>query len=156
MTEDTQVQIEEFLNKYIRSVSHLEVFLLLAHDPKRQWRAEEISLELRTNPAYADTQLSDLLQAGLVLADQSGRNFSVTLRLNLKKLFLASIRHIPIAGQWLSILFMANQWKAFATSRMLSKSKRTNHDRRNSIYVVCACKHWLCSFVTTRIFQVSL
>lgn len=67
MTEfDLSEEIRNFINAHIRSVGHLEVLFLLGDDPSKEWTAEMVSGELRTNPTYALAQLKELTQAGII------------------------------------------------------------------------------------------
>lgn len=65
MEEKISRDVERFIDRYIRSVGHLEVILFLMRYPERAWTAEEISREMRTNVSYAEQQLGDLM--GLVV-----------------------------------------------------------------------------------------
>lgn len=63
---DLPREISDFISIYINSVGHLEVLLLLSDDPKRGWTAEDVSQELRSNENYANAQLKELTQNGLL------------------------------------------------------------------------------------------
>lgn len=76
--------VRAFVVRYLKSVAHLEVALLLSSDPKRRWTPDELSRELRTNPAYAKSQLEQLEKSGLVHIVQGSQNqFCFTDQLEL-------------------------------------------------------------------------
>lgn len=58
-----------FLRRNISSVSLLEVLLLLKRGAPRSWSPEELSVEMRTNPSYATSQLAELLALKLLTLD---------------------------------------------------------------------------------------
>lgn len=53
--------ISDLIARHVRSVGHLEALLFLHSTPGRWCSAEEVAKEMRTNPAYAEQQLKDLL-----------------------------------------------------------------------------------------------
>ena len=54
-----------FLIEHIDSVSHLEVLLMLFNNKHREYSAENVSKELRSNDHSASNQLSKLADKGL-------------------------------------------------------------------------------------------
>lgn len=68
MSNDLPDDIKDFIRKYITSVSLLEVLFILKKDPVKEWSAEDISTEMRTNTSYASSQLSELVNAKLIKA----------------------------------------------------------------------------------------
>ena len=72
VTED----IKSFIRAHFRSVSTLEVFLLLIEDTQQAYSPTEVSSKLRSNSVYAEDQLWDLVRAGLVTpVDESSARF---------------------------------------------------------------------------------
>jgi hypothetical protein len=60
--------VRQFLRANIDSLDALEVLLLLFGQPARQWTAEEVGRECRTNEWAAGMQLRTLSTRGLVRA----------------------------------------------------------------------------------------
>lgn len=58
--------VEAFIRAHIRSVTQLEVLLLLHGSPERWWTPEEVDRELRSAAATTRQHLDDLCAAGLV------------------------------------------------------------------------------------------
>lgn len=59
-------KVEAFVLKYIHSIEQLEVLLLLRKESDREWRAEDVSATLRTNPVSAAGRLTDLKARKLI------------------------------------------------------------------------------------------
>jgi len=72
MSDDIPDGVKDFLRRYITSVGHLEILILLFKEPERFWTAQQVSLEQRTNTSLAQIQLEELAQKGLVTFDGSG------------------------------------------------------------------------------------
>lgn len=73
------IDIRAFLATHARSVAHLEMLLLMGTDPSRSWTADELSRELRTNLAYADSQLKHLRATGAVdVASGGDKHYSIS------------------------------------------------------------------------------
>lgn len=70
MSEEFPESIKDFLRRYISSVGHLDILLLLYKDPERKWTVKEVSQELRTNLSLAEDQLKQLNRSGLVMEEQ--------------------------------------------------------------------------------------
>jgi hypothetical protein len=49
-----------FIRKYFNSISLLDVVFLLKKDPHKKWTPATVSVEMRTNHSYADSQLREL------------------------------------------------------------------------------------------------
>lgn len=60
------LDVKNFLNDVIESVTHLEVLLILYLNPDKQFTADSISKELRTNIRSAEVQLQHLSDKGLL------------------------------------------------------------------------------------------
>ncbi len=58
--------VEQFIHDNINSVEQLEVLLLLAADPQREWTATRVSQELRIQPESAANRLADLHSRGIL------------------------------------------------------------------------------------------
>jgi hypothetical protein len=58
--------VEAFIRAHIRSVTQLEVLLLLHKFPERWWTPEEVDRELRSAVATTRQHLDELCKAGLV------------------------------------------------------------------------------------------
>jgi predicted ArsR family transcriptional regulator len=59
-------RVRFFITDHVDSVGQLEVLLLTQRDAQKEWTAEEVSQELRTNPSWAKEQLADLCAHGLL------------------------------------------------------------------------------------------
>lgn len=59
-------EVRRFISEYIDSVELLEVLLLLRRDPTREWSAETVSREIRSNPTSVTTRLNNLRSRGLL------------------------------------------------------------------------------------------
>lgn len=60
------LDIKAFLNDVIESVTHLEVLLILFSHPDKQFTADGISKDLRTNERSTEVQLQHLSEKGLL------------------------------------------------------------------------------------------
>ena len=65
-------EIQDFLSRYVQSVGHLEVLLLLFKRKERAWSPSETSDELRSSLFYAEEQLRELTSLGLLAKDEKG------------------------------------------------------------------------------------
>lgn len=82
--EGIPLEVRDFIVRHLRSVAHLEVVLLLSSEPGRAWTPVELSSELRTNPAYAKSQLEHLEKLGVVrTVDAAKNNYSFSDDLEL-------------------------------------------------------------------------
>jgi hypothetical protein len=72
-TFDNQ-ELSKFVKANFRSLSTLEVFLLLIEDHLKKWTPSQVSQRLRSNDAYAKDQLWELVRNGLVkpIEDEQG------------------------------------------------------------------------------------
>lgn len=64
-------EVRRFISEYIDSVELLEVLLLLRRDPKREWSADAVSREIRSNPTSVMTRLNNLHSRGLLLMSET-------------------------------------------------------------------------------------
>jgi hypothetical protein len=64
--DEIPVAVRELLQRDIDSVEQLEVLLLLHDRPERDWTADEVSAELRTNGLSTAARLDDLTARGLI------------------------------------------------------------------------------------------
>jgi hypothetical protein len=58
--------VKAFVHKYIQSVEHLEVLLLLYRAPEKTWTAQSVARELRADGSSIKNRLSDHTKAGLL------------------------------------------------------------------------------------------
>ncbi|MEK2690552.1 hypothetical protein [Bdellovibrio sp. GT3] len=68
---DVTLEIKNFIRKHIHSVTLLDVLFLLKANEQRSWTPEEVSLEMRSNPGYARSQLLELVAMDL-LREENG------------------------------------------------------------------------------------
>lgn len=59
-------EVIDFINRYVDSVGHLEVLLLIRANPKKEWSPQEVGAEMRSNTAAAEKQLAQLHGYGLL------------------------------------------------------------------------------------------
>lgn len=59
-------KLRALINRSIDSVEHVEVLLLLRHDPDRVWSAQDVAGELRRSPVSVERRLRDLTRSKLV------------------------------------------------------------------------------------------
>lgn len=69
MPSEIPESLRLFLRRNINSVSLLEVLFLIKRGAPRTWSPEELSVEMRTNPSYAGSQLGELLALKFVVFD---------------------------------------------------------------------------------------
>ena len=66
MASGISKEVEQFIYDNINSVEQLEVLLLLAAEPQREWSAARVSQELRIQPESAANRLADLHSRGIL------------------------------------------------------------------------------------------
>lgn len=66
-------KVQAFLRTHIKSAWALELLILLQSDPHRVWTAEQLTAELRSNPALVADILLSFKRAGLVAEDSADR-----------------------------------------------------------------------------------
>jgi len=75
MSEGITEEVRSFLLQHVDSVEKLEVLLLVRSQPDRDWTADQIAAELRTDPRSARLRLDDLRGSGLVAAGEAGARY---------------------------------------------------------------------------------
>jgi hypothetical protein len=65
-TSRLPLDIKQFLIDNIDSIAHLEVLLKLFSNPEKNWNAEDLSKEMRSNISAATIQLVNLQRKGLI------------------------------------------------------------------------------------------
>lgn len=70
MSNEIPEALRLFLRRNINSVSLLDVLFLLKRAGDKSWSPEEVSVEMRTNPSYASSQLMELSGLGVLTSDQ--------------------------------------------------------------------------------------
>jgi hypothetical protein len=71
--EKISPDIFQFLDKYVRSVGHLELLLFMFDGRERSWSASELRGEMRTNDNLVSEQIKDLLGAIEVSQDDMAK-----------------------------------------------------------------------------------
>jgi hypothetical protein len=66
-----QTEIVAFIQRYIRSVEHLEILLLLAREPLRPWTPEAVYEIIKSNHASVQQRLRELCHDELVVVENS-------------------------------------------------------------------------------------
>ena len=94
-TSRLPLDIKQFLIDYIDSIAHLEVLLKLFSDPQKDWNAEELSKEMRSNITAATIQLVNLQRYGLIKSnDQKLFRYETSdIDMNKKVETLAQLYH---------------------------------------------------------------
>jgi len=77
---DIPRDVRDFIHNCIDSAAQLEILLLLAGKRERTWNASEISDELRSEPNLVAAVLTDLMDSGLLSAEASTPQNSLTTR----------------------------------------------------------------------------
>lgn len=70
-TSRLPIDIKNFLNDNIDSVTHLEVLLMLYKESDTEWNAASVAKELRTNESSAGNYLSHLAAKNLLLSRET-------------------------------------------------------------------------------------
>ena len=63
---DISDELKSFIRRQIHSITLLDVLFHLKRHGLRGWAPEEISLEMRSNPGFARSQLEELVSMGVV------------------------------------------------------------------------------------------
>jgi hypothetical protein len=72
-TDGIPEDVKRFIAEHVDSVEALEVLLLLKNNPDKEWRAEDVSRELYTQPESAAMRLAELESIDLLaVRDESG------------------------------------------------------------------------------------
>jgi hypothetical protein len=66
-------EVRAFIAEHIQSVEQLEVLLLLHADPTKEWSAEAVSQEIRSDPVSVAHRLTDLYSRGLLTVKEGFR-----------------------------------------------------------------------------------
>ncbi len=64
--ESIPPEVRSFIASYIDSLVQLEILLLLAKEPDREWTADRVAAELRISPSWAEQDLKLLCQRGVL------------------------------------------------------------------------------------------
>lgn len=74
--DEIPTHVQRFIVEQVRSVVELELLLLMQAAPDRAWTAAELAGELRVAQAWAERELDDLTQRGIVVSGPGpDRNF---------------------------------------------------------------------------------
>ncbi len=65
-SDDLAPEVRSFIDEHIRSVSQLEMLLLLQTTADQNWTVAELARELRVEAAWVEAQLNGFAAAGLV------------------------------------------------------------------------------------------
>lgn len=99
-TSRLPLDIKLFLTELIDSVSHLEVLLMLYNNKNREFTAENVSREMRSNSHSASNQLLQLKHKGLLATtdEKSYKYWPATPELDEKVKSLAALyNEMPVA-----------------------------------------------------------
>lgn len=72
MFSDFPDNVREFMKNYINSVAILDLLIMIKNQPAREWTANDVSAEMRTNPSYAMLQLNQLVDAKVIEKSEKG------------------------------------------------------------------------------------
>jgi hypothetical protein len=70
--EAPSTAVRAFIDAYVESIDMLRVLLLLARQPQREWRVEDVAAEVKLKPDVARAQLNRLVDHGLAAAQPAG------------------------------------------------------------------------------------
>lgn len=59
-TEALPEAVRNLIARLIKSASHIDALMCLRQDPDREWTAQELARELRTNASMVETQMREL------------------------------------------------------------------------------------------------
>jgi predicted transcriptional regulator len=60
------LDVQKFIAKYIESVEKLEILLLLGNTPEKQWSAEQVYQEIKSNQSSINQKLQNLCSDGFL------------------------------------------------------------------------------------------
>jgi predicted transcriptional regulator len=60
------LDVQKFIAKYIESVEKLEILLLLGNTPEKQWSAEQVDQEIKSNQSSINQKLQNLCSDGFL------------------------------------------------------------------------------------------
>lgn len=83
-TEKIPDDIRQFIEKYVRSVGHLELLLFMFDGRERSWSAAELRGEMRTNDNLVAEQIRDLMGIIQVSEDEIDKFNFIIDEANLK------------------------------------------------------------------------
>jgi predicted transcriptional regulator len=66
MAEGIPIDVQRFIEQHIRSVAQLDLLLLLRTRPEQPWTPDDIAREMRVEPSWAQGELLNLSNRGLV------------------------------------------------------------------------------------------
>ena len=66
MASDLSAEIIRFIQEHIKTVASLDILLLMYRNPTREWTAEGIAVDLRTNPITVRGFLDFFVEKGLI------------------------------------------------------------------------------------------
>ena len=66
MAEGISADVQRFIEQHIRSVAQLELLLLLRTTSQQPWSPDDLAREMRVEPWWAQAELLNLCQRGLV------------------------------------------------------------------------------------------
>jgi predicted transcriptional regulator len=89
--------VRDFLSTHIRSMSELEVLLLLQRDPSRWWTAHQVNAELKSSLESASTHLEHLCLAGLLQQRKVAESAEQEYRFHADEAHLATIAQLATA-----------------------------------------------------------
>jgi hypothetical protein len=72
---DISVELKNFIRRHIHSITLLDVLFFLKHRDQKAWTPQEVSVEMRSNPAYARSQMEELVAMGLVQCEGSAYRY---------------------------------------------------------------------------------
>lgn len=95
-------QVRRFIADHISSVAQLEILLLLQTNPQQSWTPADVARELRVEPSGAASQLSALVNSGLLVQEPDRFRYAPrTPELHAASVALAQaylIRRVTVIG----------------------------------------------------------
>jgi hypothetical protein len=71
-SKDISTEVRNFIVNHVDSITKLEVLLLLARSPEKQWTAKLVTRELRSNQSAIERHLEALSRIGLLQSEGGG------------------------------------------------------------------------------------
>ncbi|QDK45253.1 hypothetical protein DOM22_08845 [Bdellovibrio sp. ZAP7] len=75
---DISIELKNFIRRHIHSIAILDVLFFLKHREYKAWTPQEVSVEMRSNPGYAKSQLEELLNLGIVSCEGAAYRYQVS------------------------------------------------------------------------------
>lgn len=83
--------VQALIDRHIATIEHVEVLVLLARDPAREWRVEEIANALHLDRALAGRLSRELASAELCARDAAADSYRYPLPASARQVSVATL-----------------------------------------------------------------